>query len=256
MASCTFLSAEWCEGASAAARDARLPSDAHCRLEFQLADVVCSLVVADGRVAFRPGPIGDPDATLTSSVEVAWEIVTCARSREAALEAMTVSVVLPSGETYVGTPAPMGMFGRPELDAMRALPDATLVVQHSFAKGPFGDIDYVVRFVDGQIVDEHLGRAREPADVILALSYRRLALLRSGLCTVLEALEDGGRVEGNVSSLMAVAALYERIADVAPMRATGAQTMALATLGELHADEAFQNGMRALMRETTPVTAG
>jgi hypothetical protein len=253
--SCAFLSAEWCARASAAARDARLHRDARCGLEFRFSDVVCSLVVAGGNVAIQPGAIADADATLTSTLEVAWDIATCARSGDDALGAMTVSVVLPSGETYVGVPAPMGMVGRPELEAMPVLPGATLVVQHSFASGPFGDIDYVLRFVDGQIVDEHLGCTREPPDVLLAVSYRKLALLRSGLCTVLEALEDGGRLDGNVSSLMALAALYERINDAAPMRATGAQTMALATLGELRADDNFQAGMRALMRDTTPIAS-
>lgn len=250
MRSCEFLSAEWCAQASVAAADAQLPSDARCRLEFRLSDLVCSLVVADGHVDIQRGPIDDVDATLTSRLDVAWDVATCARSGNDALAAMTVSVVLPSGETYVGVPAPMGMAGRRELVAMPVLPDASLVVQHSFANGPFGDVDYVLQFVDGHVDDEYLGRTPEP-DVFLAVSYRKLALLRSGLCTVLEALEDGGRIEGNVSSLMALAALYERIAEAGPMRASGPQTMALATLGELRADEAFQAGMRALMRETT-----
>src|SRR5690242_15346564 len=123
MVSCTFLSAEWCERASEAARDAQLRSDSRCRLEFRLGDAVCSLVVADGCATLRPGPIDEPDTTLTSSLEAAWEIATCARSGDDALAAMTVSVVLPSGETYVGAPAPMGMLGRAELDARPVLSD-------------------------------------------------------------------------------------------------------------------------------------
>ncbi len=251
---CVFLSAEWCARASEAVANVQLPNGAACRLEFRFADVVCSLIVADGRVAFHSGAIDDADAILTSSLEAAWDIATCARSANDALAAMTMSTAPSNGDAYVGPPAPMGMVGRPELDALPVIPDASLVVQHAFANGPFGDIDYVLRFEDGRIVDEYLGQTQEP-DVLLAVSYRKLAMLRSDLCTVLEALEDGGRLEGNASSLMALAALYERISEVNPMFPTGPQTMALATLGELRADSGFQESMRSLMRNTAPVTA-
>jgi hypothetical protein len=256
MRSCDFLSAQWCERASEAAGAAQLPHDSRCRLEFRLADVVVSLVVADGFVAIRPGRIEDVDATLTTSLDVAWDIATCARSGDEAMAAMSVTFVLPNGDTAVGAPAPMGLAGRPELADMPVVPGVTLTVLYTVEDGPFGDLDYVLRFVDGQLVGEQLGRPFEPPDVFVAVKYRKFAKLRAGLCTAFEALEDGGRLEGQSSSLLALAALYERDALAAAMRATGAQAMALATLGELRADVAFKDGIRGLMRDTTPVGSG
>ena len=248
---CEFLSAEWFDRACAAAAVASLSSESASRLQFDIEGRLWALIIAEGAVeCLGVTAIDAPDVVLRLSASDAWEIATCARCGTEALRALKVTAVLGSGGSGTVLPVPMGLGGRPELAAMPVVPDATLTLYHRFGGGPFGDVEYTLHFVDGRLADERLGPPHESPDVVIEASYRKLALLRAGRCTVLEALEDGGSVNGTVPSLMAAAALYEHEAFGAAMRATGPQAMALATLGELTADEGFRGGMQSLMRDT------
>jgi hypothetical protein len=244
------LSPSWFVRAFEHANRVVLSPECSCRLQFDIDGVLCALVVSGGTVLrFGVGVLVDPDVVLRISGIDAWAIATGRRAGTDALRAIAV-VSDRTDMTCTGLPVPMGLVGRPELAAMPVVPDATLTLYHRFVGGPFGEVEYTLGFVDGQLVDECLGPPDEPPDVMIEASFRKLALLRAGRCTVLDALEHGGSVNGTVPALMAAAALYEHEAFSAAMRATGPQAMALATLGELTADDGFRDGMQALMHDT------
>jgi len=250
-----FLSAEWLRAAFGVAGAIDLASTSSCRLQFDAGGVRCFLVVENGRVTdWDLGTVADPDVALRWPLDTAWQIATNEVQGNEAVAVTSVTAVLGDG-IYVGLPAPMGLWGRPELDAMPALPDATLTVHHQLWNGPFGEMDYLVDFVDGRVIGERLGPPDVPPDVFVAVSYRTLALVRARQRTTLEALE-GGRIDGHVSSLAALAALYETPAFEDAMFATGRHGLALATLGELRADDGFRTRMAALLRNTARPDAG
>jgi hypothetical protein len=81
-----------------------------------------------------------------------------------------------------------------------------------------------------------------------------MGLLRTGQCSMLEAVE-GGQVDGEVSSLVALAAIYETPEFEAAHLATGRSVLSLATLGELCAHPEFRIAMSELMASTEPMNA-
>jgi hypothetical protein len=240
----------WFRLAIRAAAPVVLPVASSCRVQFDAGGLESFLVVEQGRVRlWDTGRISDPDVELFWSPQTAWRLATGELSGNAAHGATSATGVARDG-MYRGVPAPMDLCARRELAAMPTVPDATLTVHHRFAHGPFGDIDYTIAFEDGHLVGEDLGPPKSPPDALVAVSYRAMARVRARECTILEALEDGGRIDGNVSAMATLAALYEHPAFDDAMFATGRQALALATLGELRADETLRAGMAALMRTT------
>jgi hypothetical protein len=245
-----FLSADWFRSAREVANRVVLPAASSCRVQFEAGGLRSYLIVERGRVtAWEAGSMAEPDVELSWPWDTAFQIATGDVDGNVALAATSATVRLREG-TYVGTPAPMDLLRRPELAAMPTVPDATLVVHHQFSGSMFGDIDYTISFVYGRLRDERIGPPEITPDARVAVSYRAMARVRTRECSILEALEDGGSIDGNVSSMATLAALYEHPVFADAMFATGPHALALATLGELRADETFRAGMGALMRTT------
>jgi hypothetical protein len=77
-----------------------------------------------------------------------------------------------------------------------------------------------------------------------------MALIRAGELTVLEALNDGGRVEGELGPLAMLAGIAESPEFNAAQRATGRHALALAVLGELDARTTFGDAVARLASES------
>jgi hypothetical protein len=245
-----FLSREWFEAARSAAAPVILSRTSSCRIQCATEKLVWHLVIEYGRVlAWDQGELDAAEVTLCWAGPDIWRIATGNLDGNEATLRTTATVQLEEG-VYTGAPAPMDLLCRPELARAPRRPDATLVVHHHLVAGPLGDLDYVVDIVDGRLVAERLG---PPAmrDILIHIDYRKLALVRTGQCTILEAIE-GGRVEGDVGPLTALAAIYESPEVEAAFRATGSHSLALATLGELAAVPGFRRRMRDLMAKTSP----
>ena len=166
------------------------------------------------------GELDDPDAELRFDHADAWRIAECDLDGNEALRRSTAIVELPDGSMYTGVPAPMDLGARVELAAMPYLIGANLTVHYRFFNGPFGDVDYVLDFVNGQLASERLGPPANKCEAFVGIRYRNMGLLRTGQCTMLEAVE-GGQLDGEVSSLVALAAIYETPEFEAAHMATG-----------------------------------
>jgi len=245
----TFLSSEWFAAAFQAAVPVVLDRTVMCRLDGITGPVRWHLVVERGRViSLDLGELETPDVTLHWGIADAWRIARGELDGNEALLRTTATAELDDG-TYVGTPAPMDLLCRPELALVTRRPDATMVVHHRLTAALFGDLDYVVDIVDGQLVGERLSPPETKPDVFIEISYRKLGLVRTGQCTILEAIE-GGKIDGDVGALAALAAIYESPEVEAAFRATGSQSLALATLGELGAVPGFQERFAELIART------
>ena len=91
--------------------------------------------------------------------------------RGAAAMQATIAAASTAEGSYVGPPAPCNLAERPELRVMPAAPGATLEVQYVLRRGPFGDVGYRQRFVDGRLEAEGWGRCDDPA-VVVDMNYR------------------------------------------------------------------------------------
>jgi hypothetical protein len=250
----TFMSAEWFDSARSAAEPVALAPAAWCRLQFATELVRWYLVVEGGRVvSWGVGELNDPEAELHFDHADAWRIAKCDLDGNEALRRTTAIVELPDGSTYRGVPAPMDLGARVELRAMPHLIGANLTVHYRFLNGPFGDVDYVLDFVNGKLASEQLGPPANTCDAFIGIRYRNMGLLRTGQCTMLEAVE-GGQLDGEVSSLVALAAIYETPEFEAAHMATGRYVLGLATLGELCTHPEFRTAMNKLMACTEAMT--
>lgn len=242
------LSAEWFERARSLVAGIALPGDRACRVRFRAGDAQWHLVVDGGRIAeWGAGTFDAPDLELRWQPEDARRILARELRGDDAMLATTVAAEA-AGGTYVGPPAPQNLLGRPELDAMTPVPGATVAVQYHFRRGPFGDVDHVLRFEDGLLADQHFGTIAH-ADVRIDVPYRAIAVVRSGDGTIIDALADGS-VDGDIGPLAALAGILEDPAFQSAERATGRHAYALAVLGELDSDPEFAEAMTELAAET------
>lgn len=212
---------------------------ASCRLNFSADATNWHIVIASGRiVSFGEAHIDDADAELQWSAADASAIVSGVLRGDDALRRTTV--VAAAGDVcYVGRPAPLNLLCRPELAELPLVRGATVTVQYRYRNGPFGDVNYALSFIDGRCVDESLGVVAEPS-VRVEVSYRAMALVRAGEITILEAL-DGGSVDGPVGALGVLAGISEDPRFHSAELATGRHAIALDALGNLDADERYQN---------------
>lgn len=242
------FSPEWFGQARALTAGVALPGDRSCRVAYRAGDERWHLVVERGRIAaWGPGAPDAPEVELRFAPADARRVLARELRGDDAMRATTV-VAAAAGGTYVGPPAPQNLLGRPELDAMARVPGATLTVAYHFRHGPFGDVDHVLRFEDGLLVEQRFGTADAP-DVRVDVPYRAIATVRAGEATILEALADGS-VEGDIGPLATLAGILEDPAFRAAERATGRHAYALAVLGELDADPGFATSMTELAART------
>lgn len=203
-------------------------------------------VVDQGRVtAWGPGSIGEPDLEVRWPLEVARGVHRREVSGTAAMAALRV--VSPSG--VEGPAPPHDIALRSELDSLPMVKGATFTVQYVFESGPFGEAWFWMSFVDGRVGDMAFERTDEP-DVEVHLTYQSMNRVRTGAMTILEALEDGGRVEGELGPLMLLAGMEESPELHAAEAACGPAGGVLAAVGEFSATEEYQAVLRALAAET------
>ena len=237
------------EAAFARARelvDGTLPErpGSSCRLQFN-AGTRWGLVVEDGRVAtWEPGDLADAEAELRWSAEDAAAVLTGRLEGDEAMRRTTLAERAAAGD-YVGPPPPMDVAGRPELEALPELPGATVLTQYRFRSGPFGPVDFWIRWEDGRVTGLDLGRVDEP-DVRVEVTYRAMAKVRNGSITIIEALEDGS-VDGKIGPMALLAGVSEGREWQRAERAGGPAGEALATLGELREVPAFREACAALV---------
>jgi hypothetical protein len=232
-----FLSADWFAALASGLEEITLDPQATCRLNFSTDTAQWHLCMESGRVtSFGPGHEQSADAELQWTPRAALDIVHRHLRGGEALRRTTVCVPLLDGR-YVGTPAPLNLRSRPELDEMPVVPGATLNVQYHYRSGPFGDVDYAMSFVDGRCTEESLATIPD-ADVTIDVTYRAMALTRAGDITIIDALV-GGNIEGAEGALMLIAGLREEPNYHAAELATGRHAIALAALGDLDADERY-----------------
>ncbi len=222
-----FLSDEWFELATRTACGVVAPRDggADRTIAFDSGDGGrWHLVVRGGALdAWSRGAAADADLELVWPRDEAAAWVRGERSGSAALAAITLADGTP--------PCPMDVGATAELAALSPMPGATLRIQYHFSAGPFGPVDYWHHFEDGRSAGMGLGTAPSDPDTAVWVSFRKLVDERAGAITVLEALEDGGRVDGQVGPLMLLAGLHESPELRAAELAAGPSGPVLADLG-------------------------
>jgi hypothetical protein len=218
------------------------------RVQFTCTDdereVRWGFVIEAGRLmAMVPGEVADADLEVLQSYDDAWLILNGSIDGSEALRRTRINA-----RGWSGSPPPMDIYERPELDALPVLTGATLLVQQEFSKGPFGHVSHWIEYVDGRVAGMGLGR-RAKADVNVSLPYYALALRRSGELSVLEQVELG-KVTGEFGPLAALLGINESPEWERAQRATGPTGIPLAALGEVAATTSFRTAWATLAEET------
>lgn len=240
------LSEEWFETAKELASALPTQPGRSCLLGFRTGRS-WFLEVAEGRVR-RIEPGRAPGAVeLRSGVDHALALWRGELDGTAALAGFTC--VEPDGRC--GPPPPLDLRDTPALLTLPRVPGASLSVQYEYRDGPFGPVDFVLRFEDGGVVDAVLGTAEDP-DVRVAVPYGAIAAVRCGERTLYEALEDG-KVQGDMGPLMTAAGLFDSPAfRAAELETCGAAAAVLATFGLVAATPAWREMLAALAAVTAP----
>lgn len=221
--------------------------DSNCRIQFDADGTRFGLIVAGGNVTlFEPGDIDGADLELRFSRADAERVWRRELDGDEAMRAATV-VAQVQDDVYTGPPAPADLLGRPEFEGLPVIADAALVVAYTFRRGPFGVVHHWFKFDNGRPADDGFGELDE-ADVRVEVEYRAMPRLRSGEQTMLDALE-GGTIQGDLGPLTMLAGLLEEPEFRAADLATGRHAFALATLGELWADETWIAALDRLAAE-------
>jgi hypothetical protein len=217
-----------------------------CRLQFD-AGTRWGLVVEDGRVVtWEPGELAEAEAEVRWSPEDAAAVLSGRLEGDEAYRRTTVAERARAGDR-VGPPPPMDIAERDELHALPALPGVTVLTQYRFRSGPFGMVDFWMRWEDGRITGMDLGLV-DDADVRVEVKYRAMVKVRDGSITIIEALEDGS-VDGKIGPMALLAGVSESREFQRAERAGGPSGEALATLGELREVPAFREACAALVEE-------
>jgi hypothetical protein len=103
---------------------------------------------------------------------------------------------------------PFDLVDAPELARLPTISGASLVCQYTLTDCLWGDLDYRQRFVDGQIEAVEYGWL-DQADLYVELSYVNYLRLRCGRLGLLEALDRGGGLKGDIAKASALAGLLE-----------------------------------------------
>ena len=244
-----FLSADWFAETRGVFSGARLTGDGTFGFEFDAGGIRSHLVIDAGRVrVFDEGRFPAADIGLAwcaqDAVRIAWGTIPATEAM-----ARTTMSVPASGARYGGLPAPLGLLARTEADALPELLGASLRVQFVHPGGPFGEFGRVLDFSEGRLVAEQFGLAPE-FDVMVKVSLRDTALIGAGHLSVLQALERGGEIAGEIAALATLAAILESPEFKALMLPGVPRCLAMATLGELRADPAVRDGFASVMADT------
>jgi hypothetical protein len=238
------FSPEWFAYLEGLGERVRLTDGADCRIQFDVGGTRFGLGIEGGRIgAFARGEIDAAELELRFTSDDGKALWRHELRDDAAMRAATVVTELNDG-VYTGPPAPSDLLGRPELDELPVVPEASLVVAYTFRRGPFGLVHHWFRFEDGRPVDHGFGEL-DDADVRIETEYRAIPLLRSGEQTILEALE-GGSIEGALGPITMLAGILDAPEFRAADLATGRHGFALATLGELWADNTWTAALEHL----------
>jgi len=197
-------------------------------------------------VTWEPGDLPDAEAELRWSPEDAAAVLAGRLEGDEAMRRTTLVEQAPGGD-YVGPPPPMDIAGRPQLDDLPELPGATVLTQYRFRSGPFGTVDFWMRWEDGRVTGIDLGRLDE-SDVRVEVTYRAMVQVRDGSITIIEALEDGS-VDGKIGPMALLAGVSESREFQRAERGGGPAAEALATLGELREVAAFRDACAALVED-------
>jgi hypothetical protein len=244
------FSPAWFEYLEGRADRVRLTNGVGCRIQFDLGGERLGLGVEDGMIrTFARGEIDAAELELRFTADDGKALWRHELRDDAAMRAATVVTKLPDG-VYTGPPAPGDLLGRPEFDGLPVVPEASLVVAYTFRRGPFGLVHHWFRFEDGRPIDHGFGEL-DAADVRIETEYRAIPLLRSGEWTILEALE-GGTIEGALGPITMLAGILDAPEFRAADLATGRHGFALATLGELWADNTWTAALEHLAADDQP----
>jgi hypothetical protein len=241
-----FLSEAWFETAQELASALPAQPGRSCVLGFRTGRPWV-LAVADGRVSRIEEGEAAGAVELRSDVDHALALWRGELDGTAALAGFTC--VEPDGRC--GPPPPLDLRDTPALLDLPRLPGASVSVQYEYRDGPFGTVDFVLRFEDGGVADAALGRAESP-DVRVAVPYGAIADVRCGERTLYEALEDG-EVKGDLGPLMTAAGLFDSPAfRAAELETCGSAAAVLATFGLVSATPAWQEMLATLAAVTAP----
>jgi hypothetical protein len=200
-------------------------------------------VVEEGHVvAWSPGDVDDPDIELRwGDVEVAAAVYRGDVSGTDALAA--VRIVVPGQAEMSATPLELADVA--ELDGLPLVPGANLRVQYEFTAGPFGPVSFWMAFSDGRSTGMDFGTLPDP-DATVRITFARMAAVRAGEMTVLQALEDGGQVDGGIGPLMVLAGLEESPELRAAELACGPAGRVLGSMGAVWDSVEHREAMAAL----------
>ncbi|MDQ6696544.1 MAG: hypothetical protein M3Z46_03700 [Actinomycetota bacterium] len=247
-----IASQAWCEQGRLLTADLPPMPGLGWRVQFDVADESGQherwyQVVEDGRVvAWQQGDVDSPDLELRWSRADAAAVF---RQELDGTEALAAARVLVPGGSE-GVAPPLDMRDTAEMALLPEVPGATVVTQFEFSGGPFGHISFWESFEDGRCTELDFGRHAEP-DVTIAISFQRMVHVRTGAMTILEALENGGRVDGALGPIMLTAGLEESPELRAVERACGPAGAVLAKVGEVAATPAYAEAMTSLAQLTS-----
>ncbi len=239
-----MFSPEWFQQLTRLTDGITLAGASECRIQFDLEETRFGLVIEGGRVqSLARGDIADSDLELrftSADGEAVWRHEL---RGDDAMRAATVVAQLADG-VYCGAPAPADLLRRSEFDGLPRIGEASLVVAYTFRRGPFGLLHHWFRFENGRPVEDGFG-IPDDSDVRIEVEYRAIPLLRSGEQTILDVLE-GGTIDGALGPITMLAGILEAPEFRAADLASGRQGFALATLGELWADERWTAALEQL----------
>ena len=223
-----------------------------CRVQYDIsgASRECRFFqVVEGGVLQRweAGESADPD------IEIRWDWAHARRvvRREVDGTDALAATVVAAPDGYVGPPSPADLGEQPELARLPEIPDATLTVQYEYPRGPFGHVSHVIFFVDGRVQGTQLGQVPE-RDVMARVPFLAMAKVRSGEFSIYQALEQGGKVDGQLGPLALLAGISESPEFHRAELACSASALALGSLGEALADPVYQ----AALDQLAAVTSG
>jgi hypothetical protein len=203
-------------------------------------------VVEDGVLrSWQRGEVSDPDVEIRWQWEHARQVFRRSVDGTAAL----AQTVIAAADGYVGPPSPMDLAEQAELAQLPEVPDATLTVQYEYPRGPFGHVSHVIEFVDGRVHRMHFGQAAE-RDAMARVPFLAMAKVRSGEFTIFQALEQGGKVDGQLGPLALLAGISESPEFHRAELACSPAALALGQRGEAFADPVYQDALDKLAART------
>jgi hypothetical protein len=246
-----FLSSEWFTAARSLLLDltpeAAKPA-IDCRVQYDVGSGRCrffQVIEAGALRRWEQGEVPEPDIEIRWEWDHARQVFGRHVDGTAALAATRIAA--PDG--YVGPPSPMDLGEQVELAQLPEVPDATLTVQYEYPRGPFGHVSYVIVFVDGRVEGMQLGQVAE-RDALARVPFLAMAKVRAGEYSIFQALEQGGKVDGQLGPLALLAGISEspefHRAELACSRAA----LALGNLGEAMADSTYQAALDQLAAVT------